>query len=314
VSSQVVIATPQREGSPEGTRPSPSRGRRLRQSDFAPYILLAPSLALLAVLVLWPMARAFLLAFQDPAGSWTSANFHKMETDYQFWSSVKNTLLIMVTIIPLEFALALCMAMIVQSGIRGRQLFLYIWTIPLAISDLAAGLVWLSIFTQNGYLNSVLVDTHLTNSGFDFLSYEHPVTMFMAVVVAEVWRSTSLVMLILLGGLQGIPKEYGEAADVFGASFWQRLRHVTLPLLKPSIRVALILRTIFAFQVFAVVIALTGQSLPVLGAQVYYWYNSYQNPNVAASIAVVILALSVMSTALYLGILRSRAEVTGGVR
>ncbi|HEX6506569.1 MAG TPA: sugar ABC transporter permease, partial [Chloroflexota bacterium] len=206
------------------------------------------------------------------------------------------------------------MAMIIQSGIRGREFFLYAWTIPLAISDLAAGLVWLSIFKQNGYLNTVLVNTHLAGGGFDFLSYEHPVSMFFAVVIAEVWRSSSLVMLILLGGMQGIPKEYGEAADVFGASFRQRIMYVTLPLLKPSIRVALILRTIFAFQVFAVVIALTGQNLPVLGAQVYYWYNTYQNPHVAASLAVVILGLSVASTVIYLGLLRSRAEVVGGAR
>lgn len=310
---QVAVATSRGEGHPAGTRPSPSRGARPR-SDFAPYILLFPSVALLAVLVLWPMARAFLLAFQNPAGSWTSANFHTMRTDYQFWPAVKNTLLITVTIIPVELVLAFCMAMIVQSGIRGRQFFLYVWTIPLAISDLAAGLVWLSIFTQNGYLNSVLVSSHLTSTGFDFLSYEHPVTMFVAVVVAEAWRSTSLVMLILLGGIQGIAREYGEAADVFGASFWQRVWHVTLPMLKPSIRVALILRTIFAFQVFAVVIALTGQSLPVLGAQVYYWYNSYQNPNVAAALAIVILGLSVVSTVVYLGVLRTRPEVVGEAR
>jgi multiple sugar transport system permease protein len=138
--------------------------------------------------------------------------------------------------------------------------------------------------------------------------------MFFAVVVAEIWRSTSLVMLILLGGLQGIPKEFGEAADVFGATFWQRVRHVTLPLLRPSIRVALILRTIFAFQVFAVVIALAGQNLPVLGAQAYSWYSSYQNANVAAAYAIVILGLSIISSAIYLALLRSRAEAAGGLR
>jgi multiple sugar transport system permease protein len=311
VSSEVATAAPRGEG----LVPSPisPRGRHW-QGDVAPYILLAPSLALLAILVLWPMGRAFLLAFQNSAGSWTSANLHTMATDYQFRPSMRNTLLLMVVIIPIEFTVALSMALIVHSGIRGRQFFLYVWTIPLAISDLAAGLVWLSIFTPNGYLNTILVDAHLAKSGFDFLSYEHPVSMFFAVVIAEVWRSSSLVMLILLGGLQGIPKEYGEAADVFGASLRQRIQYVTLPLLKPSIRVALILRTIFAFQVFAVVIALTGQNLPVLGAQVYYWYNSYQNPNVAASLAVVILGLSIASTVIYLGLLRSRAEAAGRVR
>ncbi|GAC1406559.1 MAG: sugar ABC transporter permease [Chloroflexota bacterium] len=297
----------------EGTKPSPI-GPRTRRQDLAPYILLAPSLVFLAVFVLWPMARALLLAFQTPGGTFTSSNFHTMTHDYQFWPSVRNTLLIMVTMIPVEFALGLCMALILQRDLRGKEFFLYVWTIPLAISDLAAGIVWLSIFTQNGYLNSILVGTGLSKFGFDFLGYEHPVSLFFTAVVAEIWRSTSLVMLILLGGLQGIPKEYGEAADVFGATVWQRVWHVTLPLLKPSIRVALILRTIFAFQVFAVVIALTGQNLPVLGAQVYYWYSSYQNPQVAAAIAVVILGLSIVSSAVYLVVLRSRAEALGAAR
>ena len=77
-------------------------------------------------------------------------------------------------------------------------------------------------------------------------------------MVAEIWRSTALIMIILVAGLQGIPREYNEAAEVFGASFWQRVRHVTLPMLKPSIQVALLLRMILAFEVFATVIAIAG--------------------------------------------------------
>lgn len=260
------------------------------------------------------MVRALLLAIRSPSGAFSSANFHTMTSDYTFWPSVRNTVLFMVTIIPVELAIALSMALILQSGLRGTQFFLYVWTIPLAISDLAAGIVWLSIFTQNGYLNSILVSAGLSKSGFAFLSYEHPVSLFFTAIVAELWRSTSLVMLILLGGLQGIPKEYGEAADVFGASSWQRVWHITLPLLKPSIKVALILRTIFAFQVFAVILVLTGQNLPVLGSQVYFWYSTYQNPNVAAAFAVIILGLSILSSAIYLTVLRTPSAVTGGAR
>jgi multiple sugar transport system permease protein len=133
-------------------------------------------------------------------------------------------------------------------------------------------------------------------------------------VVAEIWRSTSLVMLILLGGLQGIPKEFSEAADVFGANFWQRLWNITLPLLKPSIRVALILRTIFAIQVFAVILALVGSNLPVLGAQAYNWYHQYQNPNIAAAYSIIILVLSVLTTAFYLTVVRNKAEIAGAAR
>ena len=145
----------------------------------------------------------------------------------------------------------------------------------------------------------------LSTTGFGFLSYEHPASIFFAVVIAEAWRATSIVMVILVAGLQVIPKEYAEAAEVFGATGWQRLRHVTLPLLRPSLQVALVLRTILAFQVFAVVIALAGRNLPVLAGEAYYWYGSYSNPNVAAAYALLIMLFSVASTFVYLRMLRS---------
>ncbi len=311
MSRQVAVSAP---GEVRIPRASPSLARKARQQAVAPYLLLAPTVCFLAFFVLWPMVRALLLAFQSTAGTYTSASFHTMYHDYQFMPSLKNTLILMGTIIPIEFAFSLAMALILQTGLRGRQFFLYCWTIPLAISDLASGIVWLSIFTQNGFLNSALVDLKLSQNGYAFLSYQHKLSLFFVVIVAEVWRSSSLIMLILSGGLQGIPKEYGEAADVFGASFFQRIWHVTLPTLKPSIRVALILRTIVAVQVFAVVIALTGQSLPVLGSQAYYWYVTYQNANVAAAFAAVILGISILSSAMYLTVLRTPAGVAGGGR
>ncbi len=78
-------------------------------------------------------------------------------------------------------------------------------------------------------------------------------------------------MIILLAGIQVIPKDYGEAAEVFGATAWQRLRYVTLPLLRPSLQVALILRTLAAFQVFAIILALVGRTVPVLAEEAYNW-------------------------------------------
>jgi len=132
-------------------------------------------------------------------------------------------------------------------------------------------------------------------------------------VIAEAWRATSIVMVILVAGLQVIPKEYGEAAEIFGASGWQRLRHVTLPLLRPSMQVALILRTILAFQVFAVVIALAGRNLPVLAGEAYYWYGEYSNPNVAAFALLLIMLFSIANTLIYLRALRTRDEEMGMV-
>ncbi len=127
-------------------------------------------------------------------------------------------------------------------------------------------------------------------------------------VVAEVWRATALVFVILVAGLQLIPKEYAEAAEVFGASPWQRFRHVTLPLLKPSLQSALILRTVLAFEVFAVAYALGGRNIPILVGEAYTWMNANQNTGVAAAYAGVVLLVSLASTIVWLRVIRVRRE------
>ena len=289
----------------------PARRAGVRRRVPPAYLLLAPAGLFLAIFFAWPMIQALGLAVTGDNGGLTTAHFERMVGDTYFWPAIRYTLLLIVVVVPLQLVLALAMALLLQTGLRGTGLFLYVWSIPLAISDLAAGIVWLAIFTDRGYLNSLLVTLGLNENGFPFLSYEHPVSTFLAVVVAETWRATSIVMVILVAGVQVIPKDYGEAAEVFGATFWQRLRHVTLPLLRPSLQVALILRTILAFQVFAVVIALAGRNLPVLVGEAYYWYSSYSNPNVAAAYALLILVFSLANTLVYLRALRVRSEQVG---
>ncbi len=254
------------------------------------------------------MAQALLLAFQTPEGGFALGHVQQMAGDVAFKDALRNTILLILLIVPLQTTLALIMALLIQAGLRGSGLFLYIWTIPLGISDLAAGIVWLSIFTERGYLNSFLRDIGLIQRPIPILSYENPQGLFLAVAVAETWRATAIVMVILVAGLQMIPRDYVEAAEVFGPGLWQRVRYVILPLLRPSLQVALILRTILAFQVFAVVIALAGRVMPVLAGEAYFWYGSYRNPNVAAAYAVLILFISIANTVLYLRALRTREE------
>ena len=133
-------------------------------------------------------------------------------------------------------------------------------------------------------------------------------TLFLIAVLAEAWRATAIVMVILVAGLQVIPRDYAEAAEVFGATAWQRLRYVTLPLLRPSLQVALILRTILAFQVFAVVIALAGRNLPVLAGEAYTWYGDNHNVGVAAGYSLLIMLFSLVNTGIYLRALRVQDE------
>jgi multiple sugar transport system permease protein len=275
-----------------------------------PYALLAPTIAFLALFFAWPMVQALGLAVRDEAG-FSLGPIQRMVGDVEFWSAIRTTLLLTAVVVPAQVVLALVMSLLLVAELRGVGFFLYAWSIPLAISDLAAGVVWLSIFTDRGYLNSLLVSLGLSEAGFPFLSYEQPTSLFAAVAVAETWRATAIVLVILVAGLQVIPKDYGEAAEVLGATAWQRFRLVTLPLLRPSLQVALILRTILAFQVFAVVIALASRNLPVLAGEAYYWYFSLRNPNVAAAYALLIMLFSIANTAIYLRALRVRDEQFG---
>jgi multiple sugar transport system permease protein len=304
VSDQVGAAAAPRVGR------RPTRGRfRARLRPLEPYILMAPAAIFLFAFLAYPMIGALQIAFQTAAGDWTLANFQRLVHDTDFGLAVRNTLLLLVIVIPLEILVALAMAVVAQSRLRGRGFFLYVWSFPLAISDLAAGLVWFSIFTQHGYLNSALQDVHLTNHPIGFLDFNNLPGLVVAVVLAETWRSISLVMVIVMSGIQAIPSELGEAASILGASAWRRFRHVTLPLLKPTMQVALMLRTTAAFQVFAVVLVLTGSGLPVLATRTVTWANEARNYQMAAVYAVLLLVLSSLSTIVYLTALRTPREV-----
>lgn len=280
-----------------------------RRSVPAAVWLIGPSVVFMTLLLGWPVVEGVMQAFRNEQG-FTLEFVTRMVQDPYFWPAVRNTLLLIAVMIPIQFAFAIAMALLLRANPRLNKVHFFVWAIPLALSDLAAGLVWLSIFNDRGYLNSALAWFGI--EGISWLAYDNQTTMFICVLIAELWRATSLVLVIVVAGLQGIPKDYDEAAQVFGASFWQRLRHVTLPLLKPSLQVALILRTILAFQTFAVAQALTGQNFPLVVGETYRWYTGLQNPNVAAALALVILAVSMLTSIFYLRALRDKNQ--GGTR
>jgi multiple sugar transport system permease protein len=284
------------------------RGQRL---SWAPYALLLPSLAFLAIFFAVPMVRAFGLAFRDGNGGWSLESWDTMFGDARFREALTTTLLLIVVIIPVQFALAMAMALVINARLRFAGLWLYIYAIPLGISELAAGIIWYAIFTQQGWLNSILEDIGILDRPFIFLNYQERGWLIFAIVLAEAWRATSIIMVILVAGLQGIPRDFFEAADVFGASGWQKVRRVILPMLRPSVQVALILRTILAFQAFAVVLALAGSGTTVLSAEAYRWYYDIRDSHVAAAYASVILLLSILSTVLILVVLPTREEQMG---
>jgi multiple sugar transport system permease protein len=272
-------------------------------------VLILPTVAYLGLFFAWPMVQAFELAFRID-DDWTLAPFRTMYNDLNFNPALTFTLLLVGVIVPIQFVLALVMALIANSKLHGRGLFLAIFILPLAISDLAAGLVWQAILTERGYLNTLLTKVGIIDQDYIWLDPTKPNNLLIAVVVAELWRSTAFVMVIFLAGLQGIPHEYTEAAEVFGAGFFQRVRQVILPMLKPSIQVALLFRIIFAFEAFAVVIAITGRAKTTLATEAWRWQAEYFDSHVAAAYSSLILVLSLISAGFVIFLLRTpRAQM-----
>lgn len=268
-----------------------------------PYILILPVTLFLFVFFLYPFVLVGQQAFFS-GGGFSLDSFREVVGYWKFPITLKNTLLLAAIVVPVQLALALLMATMVSKMEKGRDLVLYVWTIPLGISDLAAGLIWLAIFEQSGFLNTMMNSLGVIDKPANLLTYQNPWIVFVAIALAEIWRATAIMLVILVAGIGLIPKEYYEAAEVFGASPWKRFLKITLPMLRPSLQTALVLRVILAFEVFAVVAALGGTLFPVLMGQTFEYQFDLLNNKAAAAMALIILAISIGFTLVILRILR----------
>ena len=270
---------------------------------YLPYILILPVTLFLCFFFLYPFVLVAQQAFTTGDG-FTMDNFRNVTSHWKFPISLQNTLLLAAAVVPVQLGLALLMATMVSNMKKGRDMVLYVWTIPLGISDLAAGIIWLAIFEQSGFLNSMMSGLGLIDRPANLLSYQSPGLVFLAIALAEIWRATAIMLVILVAGIGLIPKEYYEAAEVFGASPWKRFLKITLPLLRPSLSTALVIRVILAFEVFAVVQAIGGTLFPVLMSETFKYQFELLNGGAAAAVALIILAISIAFTVLILRLLR----------
>ena len=283
-------------------------GGRRTARNWTPYLLLLPSVLFLVVFFIAPLFQGLRQGFTSESGQWGFDTVRQLFHDPGFASALVNTLIMLALILPVQLVLAMIMSLLVNANMKGSGVWLYIYMLPLGLSDLTSGIIWYSIFTEQGWLNSFLEDLGLIHQPVIWLSYQNQLLLIGTIVIAEAWRSTSIVVIVLVGGLQAIPKEYGEAADVFYASPWQKFWHVTLPLLRPTLRTALILRTVLAFEVLATVIALAGSGMQVLATKANNAYTQFQEPHLAAAYGVLIMVASLIATALFLVLLPTRGQ------
>jgi len=273
-------------------------------SKYAPYLLVAPAIIYLAIFIGYPMIEGIKLVFYENGG-FSLATVHRAINNYYFWPALKNTLGLVAIIVPTQLILALVLALAMNKVFKGRNVALTLLIIPMTLSDIAAGLIWYSMLSPSGFMNKLLLNLGLIHSPIQLFGYQFHTREFIMLVFVELWRSTVTIFVIVLAGLQMISHEYIEAAEVFGAGYWTRLRHIVIPLLKPSIQTALLLRTIYAFSIFGIVWVLVGRDIPVLAGEAYYQVTQIKDYGVGAFYALLIAIMSLATGAVYLRVTRS---------
>ncbi|MCE7029688.1 carbohydrate ABC transporter permease [Jiella avicenniae] len=223
-------------------------------------------------------------------------NFWFLFSDPLFWTSMKNTMILSVFSVTAEIVLAIGIALLInRKGLWTSVVSRLLILLPFAVPPIANGLIWTFVYAYNGgFLNRVLISTGLIDLPINWLGNAD--TAIYAVAVPYIWRSLPFCVLLIHAALQGISKDYYEAASVDGATSWSQFWEITLPLLRPVIVVLLILRTASAVVVFDEVIALTAGG-PGNSTWVAAWYSyrkSFQPPfdiGVGAASAYVLAIL-----------------------
>jgi ABC-type sugar transport system permease subunit len=271
-------------------------------------ILLVPAFVLLALIVVYPIGRLVWNSFFDLRLSGGSeAKFVGLENyalvlqDKDFWSATWHTVLITLITVPGALVVGLGLAMLANMPFRRqwpvRLALLLPWALPLAF----AGLIFAWFFhSEYGVVNDVLQ----RGGGQAEMWLLQPAWAFTAICLTIIWKTSSFMALILLAGLQMIPKSLYEAAEVDGASKWQQFWEITIPMLMPSIIVALIFRTITALQTFDIPYTMTkggpGNSTETLAMLIHKTTIDYLDVGYGSTLAVFMFALSLVVTAFYL--------------
>ncbi|MHB8619984.1 MAG: carbohydrate ABC transporter permease [Chloroflexota bacterium] len=282
-----------------GTRAPRWEGGAVLERLF-PALSLLPLVAMLVLFTIYPLAQLITLsvstlhfangeAVQRFVGL---ANFAKIPADAEIPSAVINTAIFVVSAVLVEFVLGLALAVAASSVRRGGQVLKAILIIPILVPPLVVGTVWRLMYNPDiGVIDAILRGLGLPPQ--NWLSDSH--YALAAVIGVDVWHWTSFLFLILLAGLQTIPQDPMEAARVDGASAGQVFRSVTLPLLKPTIIVAILFRAVFAFKVFDEIFLLTnggpGTATEILSLYIYRVVFQFTQFGYGAALSLLTIAL-----------------------
>jgi len=275
-------------------------------------VFLLPMLLLFTVVTIFPLIYEVWLSFRQyniarpwyPSGWVGLKNFYEILTDPQFWNSMRITFTFVVGAVVVEFFFGLGIALLFAKRDRstGRYIARTLILSSMVLPPLSVGMIWR--YLLNDSFGAVAI--WLKNAGINFGWYGNVNTALATMIFIDVWQWTPFVFLILLAGIVSLPKDVYEAAQIDGASKWKMFTNITLPLLKPVIVVALLLRLLEAFKVFDMIWMLTKggpvHATEVIGVRIYIQAFTSFNMGYSAALALILLAFSMGITIAFIKI------------
>ncbi len=291
--------------------------KQISEQKFA-FILILPAILIIFGIVFFPILKTLYISFFDINLTKPYSqpfvglkNYIDILSSSNFWDAIAKTGYFTVVSIFFELVFGVAIALLLNEKFRGRWFLRSLIIVPWAVPTIVNGSLWKWIFNpEYGALNALLTQLGLISSYQSWLG--RPFIALNMVIVADVWKMTPLIVIMVLAGLQTIPGELYEASEVDGANIFQRFFRITLPLLKPTILIVLVLRTMQAFKVFNIIYIMTKGG-PANGTQLitYYAYReafSYLHISKGATLAYLICMIILLLSFLYVKFLNSEIE------
>ena len=247
-------------------------------------ILILPMTAYILGFTIFPILRTIVMGFTDSHTNELSfKNYLYLFNRPAFAEATINTAVFGLISILFQFVVALGIAMILKQNFKGKGIL---------------RAVALYMFGTSGYFNEVLYRLHLIERPEVWLT--GGIKGLLIVILADTWKVLPTMVLLILAGLESISNELYEASAIDGASFWQKFRFITMPLLKSTVTMSLLFRAVDAFRVFEMPQVLVGQALPFLATYAYEEYSTFNNPNASGAVSTILLVLIMVFALLYL--------------
>lgn len=251
-----------------------------------------------------PIINTIVFSLQDrQTGSPTFSNYVNIFNDLNFNKALFNTIFITLVGIVIQLLIALTIALILKQQFKGRGFFRTMMLVPMGVPTLVSGVTLLFVFGQTGYFNELLMRLGFIEQ--QIFWFGGGLDTLFVIIFADMWKVLPLTILLLLAGLEAISGDIYEASALDGASIWQTFWFVTLPLLKPSITMAIILRAIDSFRIFELPLIMAGRNAPVLST---FAFEEFRRNNLQASsaAATILLIIIVIFIAIYILLVEKR--------